>query len=80
MSADLLEDVKDENGTSVFLEMNSCDYIFLSIMEDDKHTPDEKYAVLTIAPDNNGLDIAKKISNALLAWREHVITTNFLVK
>jgi hypothetical protein len=80
MSSDLLEDIKDEDGTSVLLEMDVCNFAFLSIIEVHKYETEAKSAQFNLTPDNNGLDNAEKIAKALLAWRDHVITINSLVK
>lgn len=76
MSSDLLEEIKDKNGTSVLLEMNVSNLAWIAFF----HRENEKYRPFFLSPDNNGIDNAEKIAKALLAWREHVIATSSLVK
>ena len=75
MSADLLEDVEDQNGTSITLSMDVNGYATLSLYPYENGSPDFQFY-----PDNDGLLLAEKIENALRNWREHIIKTKEITK
>jgi len=64
MSADLLENVIDPDGCEISLDMKASCIATLSLSESD----------FILYPDKKGLDNAKKIASALIAWTEHVTT------
>ena len=60
MISDLIEDMKDDYGVSLYLEMRNNGHVFLSIDEYHFH----------LSPTPQGHQQAQVIEDALLAWRE----------
>jgi len=68
MSSDYLQDVEDESGNTVMLDMNAHCHAWLTIMPLDE----EKDSVsLHLSPDELGWRNAMQISEALKNWVEH---------
>ena len=65
MSCELIEDLEDENGTSLGLTMKANGHAFLMIGDDG-------VTYFSLPPDQRGFQAAETIERDLKAWREHV--------
>lgn len=72
MSAELIEDVKDDRGVSVGLAMSAKGFATLTLYGPEDHEPDIEMVSLRLPPNADGLRNAEAIEGALRAWREAV--------
>jgi len=72
MPSDLLEDVTDHNGNSVFLEMKASGHAILSILGEDTTDDENSRVEFHLMPNETGLRLAEQIEDGLRAWREQV--------
>ena len=70
MSSDFLDDVEDNKGNVVLLNINVSGFAELTIME-----PEGNIVSLQLTPDKTGWSNAIKIVNALKHWVEHTKET-----
>jgi hypothetical protein len=70
MSSDILEPIKDDRGSLISLEMHVSGGAYLSMFDPNQvHGEDMDFH---LTPDYNGLQLAKKIEDALSTWRDQV--------
>ena len=80
MSSELIEDIEDSNGTSIYLTMSASGHARIILLSEHQIHQDmigDTLAVdFRLPPNEEGLRAAEKIENALRAWREQIQTTN----
>jgi hypothetical protein len=73
ISAELLEDIEDNNEASITLSMKARGFAHLTINEPDfAWSRDNSIASFELSPDANGIANAKVIAQALLDWVEQI--------
>jgi hypothetical protein len=72
MSADLIDDLTDENGVKLEMFMNARGHAFLTLYGGKDHEPDPGPDMVTLhlPPTSEGHAQAEAIERALKAWRE----------
>jgi len=80
MSSELLEDIEDKLGNSVFVTLVMSGHANLTLMSGHDRSCHEcgvgpDVIDFELTPDKDGFEIAEKIESALRAWREKVQTT-----